>query len=283
MRNIKLLITIFLSVGIADLSAGEFHIFNLPNIEYINTRSGKNVRTVNQTLDFNNIDKIKFINISVNNRNDFNKIKLTYENGLLIKKEETAHDGVVQTYLYDADSNIINVFPDFKFLYLDKNCRNRFYQNTLQGSEKIIEEVDKVTILFEGKFNKNKETTQKKRTNEFFYDEQNKLILFISTSFKFDGSTNGRVEIRYEYIDCYPEKITETYSDFKSDEIRSVVSIKYDEYKNISKIMKNFIKNNNENYEIFYSNYDEFGNWHLSKKYKGEVLIEKIEREIIYK
>lgn len=283
MRNIKLLITTFLSVGIAGLSAGEFHIFNLPNIEYINARSGKNVRTVNSTLDFNNIDKIKFINLSVNYRNDFNKIKLTYENGLLIKKEETAHDGIAQTYLYDADSNIINVFPDFKFLYSDKNCRNRFYQNTLQGSEKIIEEIDKVTILFEGKFNKNKETTQKKRANECFYDEQNKLILFVSTSFKFDGSANGRVEIRYEYIDCYPEKITETYSDFKSDEIRSIVSIKYDEYKNISKIMKDFIKNSNENYEIFYSNYDEFGNWHLSKKYKGEVLIEKIEREIIYK
>ena len=263
--------------------AKEVNIFQYDNIEQVEAMSGKNIRNVNSPLDLNFTDKINVCTISVNNKNGFNNIKLTYENGLLIKREDSSHDKTVFNYNYDEYLNIINVFPGFSFKDIDKNCRDRFYQNDFLGREKILVDKTCTTFVFEGKFNSKQNDLQKKRQNEYFYDGKNNLDMIVLTSYKFDGSINGKTIFQYEYIEDRLVKITETYDNTKSSIFRSLISVEYNESSNISKLVQCSNMNSSESYEIYFSNYDEFGNWHESKKYKGEVLVEQIERQIIYK
>lgn len=284
MYKIKILCCFILILSfVAVASAVGINVFQYANIEYIDAISGKNFRNVNSPLDFNNIDKIKASTISINDRNGFNTIKLAYENGLLIKEESNAHEKTVMSYVYDENKNIINLSPGFSFKYIDRNCRDRFYQADFQGREKIIKDRNKVTFVFEGKFNTKKEDLQKKRMSEYFINDENNLDSIIITYFRYNGSIYGKTSIKYEYEDGLPIKISETYADTNSSCLRSTVSIEYDELFNISKIIWHSNTNRDEDYEIVYSDYDGYGNWHLSRKYRGEVLVEIIERQILYK
>ncbi|MBO6186219.1 MAG: hypothetical protein J6O88_16290 [Chryseobacterium sp.] len=282
MTYIKVLFFILTILNITQLNAEDFNLFSYPYLENIDVKTGKSIGINNSPLDFENTDEIKFANILINDRNGFHSIKMIYENGLLKENQETIHDGTTLSYVYDEKKNLVKILPGFHFLYPDSNCRDRFCRDKLQVRERIFENENDITVIFEKKLKSAEDKYQKRNTIKYYYNEQGKISLFVSTSFKYDGSISGITQIQYYYKDGMLEKIIESYGNLEKLEERAELLIVYDDKKNVVKNIKNNFKKKDESYVIIYKEYDTKGNWHLSEKYKGEVLVEKIERSIAY-
>ena len=279
----RIFIFIFVIFNIDILFASDADIFKYSNLFEIDIVSGKSLRHVNSTLDFNNTEMIKFANVSINDRNGFHMIKMSYENGLLTEKEEDIHDKSLTQYKYNPDGSLAFIQPSFKYIYSSTNCRDRFCADTFQVRERIINNENEKEIVFEKKSSTDQDDYKVDYKCDYFYDDENRLILFVNTSYKYNGSVYMINKVSYEYEDGKIVKLTETFDDLKQLETRTITEVEYYDKKNICKLSVHNLSKPEESYVIYFSDYDGYGNWGSSKEYKGEVLIEKVERSICYK
>lgn len=251
------------------------HVFDYRNeINYERIESYENLKNklnINKVITTVNSDREKKV------------YENYYENGLLTKYVSYVH-GLHEVELkYDGKIRLEKYGEDSEYKYISDFCREVFYQNHIKFREDVAENETLLKIT-RNKFSllyKSGETISDGKIEEdFIYDSNNNLIQYVGSSWNQKGIKSNFTKNLKLFYDKNG-KLERIVSGYNENDIRKITEVSYDENWLMTKIIA---KDGNCDYmyDVTFSDYDNYGNWHKSIIYYMDGDSEIVIRDISY-
>ncbi|MGN0739545.1 MAG: hypothetical protein ACI4LX_05180 [Treponema sp.] len=279
----KLILTFIFIFQFLLSYAQNINYFSFPELTYpFDLSTGNNMESPESPFNFNSKKDINraVINVVTDDLDVY--YEEFYKDGLLIKEISHCYELDITNKTYNDKFQILSSNDDFSFVYTGENGRQTFYLNELRSEEYIFIEDDSIQVLkndFTYTLQDRKIVPSGKTERKFFYDKNGNLLKFTEQVWNSKGNKVGLCrEDSFEYnADNKLEKIITRY---RNGNIRRISEIVYE-----NNVMTEVRVKNDKNEVSFYvkfSDYDFYGNWHISRTYYGDRLQETVTREIFY-
>ena len=284
MKKLFLLLALFINIVPFTLYAQSPKYFSFDGYNQVfDYRNDINLERIDTYRNINNKEYIERVVVTVINENEHQFYEYKYENGLLKTDISHVHDLSVDEYLYDEEKRLIKIGRNFEYKYISDVCREYYLKGKLQSREKVFED-DTLTKITRDNYSISLKTGEivsaGKNEEEFFYDVNNNLLYFIGNRWNQKGTKSNFTKKVYFYYD-EKNKLNKIVSGYNEDDIREIKLVNYDEYGHMSKLNV-YDGNEKLQYEVNFSDYDNFENWHKSQTFYNDGTSETVIREFFY-
>ena len=280
----KSILNLFFSLVSFSIFGMDCSFFQFGNYSACDYFTGSNYFSLAYYNELKNIEKVKEIDEYNKKVNEEWNSRYFYNSSLLIREETDLHDFHVRVYNYDMKNNLTSINEDdCKFIYKGKNQRKCYangkflYQQTIKNQNNIY------TLIIEN-FNPKINDLSIREKSVYTYNGK-RIQKYDSTSYDRLGEISNIMTFDFQYnADGNINFITVKGHDFlmETETWNTIVSFEYDKNQNMCKIINDDLKNKKESSITEFSDYDDYGNWHIRKIFRNGKLHEETYRKIRY-
>ena len=273
MKRIVLLIMV-LVVIYSHAVTEDYSYFKYYGNGTIDYNTGRYLNFTCALYNFDACDKIKHTITFVDDKYGQSCYENIYDKGILVKSLRRVHESYITDLIYNRDGFLESYGEDWKFVYQSENIRELYYKGKFNYRETISDYGDYKIVNVE-RLKSGTEILVLEKSIEYFYTDGMLMSYILKTYFPTDVIVH---KIDFSYKNGLLIKAVEKYG----DDIRLITDIEYDSNGQMCMVSDENVVRPEESTVTYFSEYDSFGNWHKSKRYRKANLIKEVSRRIEY-